>query len=142
MKSFVLSLKVATALWLVCNYASANGNDSVAITKTMKSMFDKADAPLSVDALTASSEYSLASWTQQSKGGRALLKKAGTTWEIVVCGGKDLLQKTALEKVGLSHQQAHKLVADLKKIENQLPVSKRQQFDCFQLGEQNHHGSH
>jgi len=142
MKSFVLSLKVATALWLVCNYASANGNDSVAITKTMKSMFDKADAPLSVDALTASSEYSLASWTQQSKGGRALLKKAGTTWEIVVCGGKDLLQKTALEKVGLSHQQAHKLVADLKKIENQLPVSKRQQFDSFQLGEQNHHGSH
>jgi len=141
MKSFVLSLKVATALWLVCNYASANGNDSVAITKTMKSMFDKADAPLSVDALTASSEYSLASWTQQSKGGRALLKKAGTTWEIVVCGGKDLLQKTALEKVGLSHQQAHKLVADLKKIENQLPVSKRQQFDSFQLGEQNHHGS-
>jgi len=142
MKSFVLSLKVATALWLVCNYASANGNDSVAMTKTMKSMFDKADAPLSVDALTASSEYSLASWTQQSKGGRALLKKAGTTWEIVVCGGKDLLQKTALEKVGLSHQQAHKLVADLKKIENQLPVSKRQQFDSFQLGEQNHHGSH
>lgn len=141
MKSFVLSLKVATALWLVCNYASANGNDSVAMTKTMKSMFDKADAPLSVDALTASSEYSLASWTQQSKGGRALLKKAGTTWEIVVCGGKDLLQKTALEKVGLSHQQAHKLVADLKKIENQLPVSKRQQFDSFQLGEQNHHGS-
>jgi len=142
MKSFVLSLKVATALWLVCNYASANGNDSVAMTKTMKSMFDKADAPLSVDALTASSEYSLASWTQQSKGGRALLKKAGTTWEIVVCGGKDLLQKTALEKVGLSHQQAHKLVADLKKIENQLPVSKRQQFDSFQLGEQSHHGSH
>ena len=142
MKSFVLSLKVAAALWLVCNYASATGNDSVAITKTMKSMFDKADAPLSVDAVTTSSEYSLASWTQQSKGGRALLKKAGAKWEIVVCGGKDLLQTTTLEKVGLNHQQAHKLVADLKKIENQLPVSKRQQFDSFQLGEQSHHGSH
>ena len=142
MKSFVLSLKVATALWLVCNYASATGTDSVAITKTMKSMFDKADAPLSVDAVTASSAYSLASWTQKSKGGRALLKKAGAKWEIVVCGGKDLLQTTVLEKVGLSHQQAHKLVSDLKKIENQLPVSKRQQFDSFQLGEQSHHGSH
>ena len=142
MKSFVLSLKVAAALWLVCNYASATGNDSVAITKTMKSMFDKADAPLSVDAVTTSSEYSLASWTQQSKGGRALLKKAGAKWEIMVCGGKDLLQTNVLEKAGLSHQQAQHLIADLKKIENQLPVSKRKQFDSFQLGEQSHHGPH
>ena len=115
MKPSIVSLKVAVALWLVCNCTFAGGVDSDAITRTMKSMFDKPDAPLSVDAVTVSSDYGLASWTQQSKGGRALLRKVGGVWEIVVCGGKDLLQTNVLEKEGLSHQQAQYLIAELKK---------------------------
>jgi hypothetical protein len=142
MKPSVIYLKVAAALWLVCNCAFAGGVESDAITKAMKSMFDKPDAPLSVDAVTVSSDYGLASWTQQSKGGRALLKKAGATWEIVVCGGKDLLQTSVLQKVGLSQEKAENLIAELKKTEKQLAASKRKQFDSFQLGEQGHHGPH
>ena len=142
MKPSIVSLKLAAALWLVCNCTFAGGVDSDAITKAMKSMFDQPDAPLSVDAVTVSSDYGLASWTQQSKGGRALLKKAGATWEIVVCGGKDLLQTNVLEKVGLSHQQAQYLIAELKKTEKQLSAVKRKQYDSFQLGEQGHHGPH
>jgi len=142
MKPSVLVFKMAAALFLLCNCAFAGGVDSAAIIKTMKSIFDKPDAPLSVYVVSVSSEYGLASWTQQSKGGRALLKKTGAKWEIMVCGGKDLLQTNVLEKAGLSHQQAQHLIADLKKIENQLTVSKRKQFDSFQLGEQSHHGPH
>lgn len=142
MKPSVVYLRVAAALWLVCNCAFAGGVDSAAITKTMKSMFDKPDAPLSVDVVTVSSDYGLASWTQQSKGGRALLRKVGGVWEIVVCGGKDLLQTSVLQKVGLSKENAQYLVAELKKTEKQLAASKRKQFDSFQLGEQGHHGPH
>jgi hypothetical protein len=66
----------------------------------------------------------------------------GGVWEIVVCGGKDLLQTSVLQKVGLSKEKAQYLVAELKKTEKQLAASKRKQFDSFQLGEQRHHGPH
>lgn len=117
----------------VSSSLSATDSSSVSITKTMKSIFDKPGNPLSVEAVavSASGKYSLASWSQKSSGGRALLKNSSGKWEIVACGGSGLLDFVALESAGMSKIEAVELISVLKKSEKQLSKERRSLFDSF-----------
>ncbi len=64
--------------------------DQVAIVEVMKAMFDKPEAPLSVDPVVVMGDAALASWAQGDMGGRALLARKDGVWSITLCGGPDL----------------------------------------------------
>ena len=49
-------------------------SDAQAIEHSMKKLFDKPDAPLSVAPVSIEGDYAVAGWIQSGKGGRALLK--------------------------------------------------------------------
>ncbi len=126
----------------ILNLSLASENDNQQLIGTLKKIFDKPTAPLTVDAIAVSGNFSLASWSQEPKAGRALLRKRNNQWEIVVCGGKDLKKITALEKAGVPSNDAQLLVSDLSKEELRLPVSLQKQIDSFSLGNQKIHNSH
>ena len=78
------------------------GPDAEMIVATMKAMFDKPDAPLTVDPVVVSGDSAVASWRQGETGGRALLARQGDQWQIVLCGGADLRSAAFLEEHGVS----------------------------------------
>ena len=142
MNQSILKICVIIFLTGILNISLASENESQQVIGTLKKIFDKPSAPLAVDAIAVSRNFSLVSWSQETKAGRALLRKKYNQWEIIVCGGKDLKKISALIKVGVPSNDAQLLVSDLSKKELQLPASLRLQFDSFSLDNQKNHNSH
>ena len=124
------------------NFSLASENDNQQVIGTLKKIFDKPTAPLAVDAVAVAGNFSLASWSQETKAGRALLRKKSNQWEIVVCGGKDLKKISALAKAGVPSTDAELLVSGLSKAELKLPASLQKRFDSFSTDGQQHHKGH
>lgn len=78
------------------------GPDAEMIVATMKAMFDKPDAPLTVDPVVVQGDNAVASWAQGDTAGRALLARQGDQWQIVLCGGPDLRSAAFLATHGVS----------------------------------------
>jgi hypothetical protein len=142
MAKYLIKLGISIFLLNFLHFSFAAEPDDQLVGNTLKKIFDKPTAPLAVDAIAVASNFSLASWSQERKAGRALLRKKGNQWEIVVCGGKDLKKISALAKAGVPSTDAELLVSDLSKKELQLPASLRLQFDSFSLDNQKNHNSH
>jgi hypothetical protein len=132
-------LFLALCLAGVVNHSRAAEHESQQVRSTLKKIFDKPAKPLAVDAVAVSGKFSLASWSQGEKAGRALLRMKNGQWEIVVCGGKDLKQVSALAKAGVPPSDSELLVSDLSKAELKLPVSLQKRFDSFALESQRNH---
>jgi len=94
--------------------AAAN-NDADAIRKLMAGQFDKPEQRLSVDPIAVSGDHAIAGWVQGDMGGRALLRRKGHDWQIVLCAGDQIKTADALQKVGLpaaiARDLAHRLAA-------------------------------
>ena len=76
--------------------------DQGAIIATMKAMFDKPEAPLTVDPVVVDGDHALASWAQGDKGGRALLERRAGVWQVILCGGPDLRMPAFLAQHGVT----------------------------------------
>ena len=133
MKNFSVRFLIFMCVFCFSSFSFAESSQSYAVVKVLKSIFDKPDALLSVDAvaISDSGQYSLASWAQKGKGGRALLRKNNGDWEIVLCGGKDLLNAEALIRAGIPKSESYGIVEKLKASENNLTQSQRKLFDSF-----------
>jgi hypothetical protein len=133
MKKFPFNLLIFIFVFSFSLFSFAESSQSYVVVKVLKSIFDKPDALLSVDAvaISDSGQYSLASWAQKGKGGRALLRKNNGDWEIVLCGGKDLLNAEALVRAGIPKSESYLIVKKLKASENNLTQSQRRLFDSF-----------
>ena len=139
MNKVIRKLCFIVLLFGVLNLSLASENDNQQVISTLKKIFDKPTAPLVVDATAVSGNFSLASWSQETKAGRALLKKKNNQWEIVVCGGKELKKIPALSKAGVPSTDAEILVSGLSKAELQLPAARQRRFDSFSIDGQQHH---
>lgn len=76
--------------------------DKAAIVATMKAMFDKPEAPLTVDPVVVMGDAALASWAQGDMAGRALLAKVEGQWSITLCAGPDLRDAAFLAQNGVA----------------------------------------
>jgi hypothetical protein len=70
--------------------ASASADDHAAehhIKAVLNGMFDRPDQPLQIGPVVAVGDHAVAGWTQGDGGGRALMRRKGHEWSIVLCGG-------------------------------------------------------
>ena len=72
--------------------------DAASIRALMASTWDKPDAKLIVDPVVINAGYAVASWTQGNRGGRALLRKNGNHWAVVLCSGDPLRDASVLRR--------------------------------------------
>jgi hypothetical protein len=119
--------------------------DQQSVQHVMKAQFDRPESLLSVPAVSIESGYALASWTQDGRGGRALLKKTGGNWSIHLCGGDGLKKSATLVMAGMDKSSAAKLIEKLTVSERSLPVEQVKQFSMFEgviKIDDPRHGSH
>jgi hypothetical protein len=127
-------------LWI----APAIASDHDAIRHVLMSTFDKPDSRLVVDPVVVSGDHAIAGWSQGDMGGRALLRKKGHAWDVVLCAGDDLEKTDVLTKVGLPATAAKTLSASLAAAEAKLPPDRLALFSKFEglvmVGGDGHHG--
>jgi hypothetical protein len=112
--------------------------------------FDKPNNPLKVAPVVVQGDYAVAGWIQGEKGGRALLQKTKSEWQISVCGGDGLTQAKVLETTGMPAANAKALADAVAVAESKLSPHQRHLFDSFEgmmkgeAGQANHgqHGAH
>jgi copper(I)-binding protein len=138
-----LSLATAAARAAVCarilfavlllgaSGAALATTDAERITQVMKAGFDRPGQPLSVDPVSVEGPFAIAGWSQGGSGGRALLQRMGTQWQIVLCAGDALLQPATLTGAGMAPDAATRLVANQRTAESRLPAARREQFARF-----------
>lgn len=103
-----------------------------AIPAKMKAIFETADKPLTVAPIVVQGDWAIAGWTQDGRGGRALLKKKADGWSIHLCSGDGLKQADALKTMGLSEADASALSAKLADAEARVDEKKLALFASFE----------
>jgi len=103
-----------------------------AIPATLKTMFERPDKPLTILPVVVRNDWAIAGWQQDGRGGRALLKKGHHGWSIFLCSGDGIREATALEKAGLSAEDARALAADLAEAEAGLDPKVLATFASFE----------
>ncbi len=119
--------------------------DKAAIQSIMRGTFDKPEAPLGVEPVVAS-DYAIAGWAQGDMGGRALLRRKGREWSIVLCSGDALKSADALVKAAVPAATADALAKGLAEAEARLDPKVVAQFSRFEglvmMDEAGHHPPH
>ncbi|TCS05217.1 hypothetical protein EV281_103899 [Rhizobium sp. BK418] len=103
-----------------------------AIPATLKTMFETPEKPLTILPVVVQNDWAIAGWQQDGRGGRALLKKNHHGWSIVLCSGDGIREAAALEKAGLSAEDASVLAAELAKVEAGLDPNVLARFASFE----------
>lgn len=140
-------------LWIVCAAAAmvaltwtapAVASDRDAIREILMSTFDKPEARLVVDPVVVSGDHAIAGWSQGDMGGRALLRKKGSAWDVVLCAGDDLKKTDVLTKAGLPAAAAKSLSASLAAAEAKVAPDRLALFSKFEglvmVSGDGHHG--
>jgi hypothetical protein len=125
---------------------AAAGSDKDAIRHLLHGTFNKPDAQLVVEPIVVASDYAIAAWTQDDMGGRALLRRKGGEWAILLCSGDALKLADTLLKAGVPQSAAVALENDLAKAEAGLDPNRIAQFSRFEglvmMDEAGSHPSH
>jgi periplasmic copper chaperone A len=110
----------------------AHPDASAQITAAMKAQFERPAAPLTVAPVTVLGDDAVAGWTQDGRGGRALLKREHGQWRITVCAGAGLTQASVLQLTGLDAARAAQLAQAVQTAEARLSAEQRHRFDSFE----------
>lgn len=122
---------------------AADSADQTQVRQLLMHTFDKPEARLQVDPIVVQGEHAIAGWTQGERGGRALLHRHGSAWQISVCGGDGLKDPKALADAGIPATDAQRLVQALAQAEARLPAAQRAKFSTFDgLVRMNAQGQH
>ncbi|GAA3106538.1 hypothetical protein GCM10010520_59120 [Rhizobium viscosum] len=103
-----------------------------AIPETLKTMFERPDKPLTILPVVVRNVWAIAGWQQDGRGGRAMLKKGHHGWSVFLCSGDGIREAAALEKAGLSPDDARALAADLADAEAKLDPKVLATFASFE----------
>ena len=126
-------LCTATALSGVCVAQPTSAQtESKAITKVLKSQFERPGAVLRVAPISIVESHAVVGWVQGTDGGRALLQKLNGQWEVQVCAADGLKDENDLVLAGVGKEQAHALAAKVNQAEAGLPKPYLKQLSKFQ----------
>lgn len=130
MKSLHIAFVLFLLLTLHANISMADDEQSQ-ITHTIKSQWEKPNAPLQVEPIVIVHNFAIADWFQQEKAGRALLHKQSNHWSVVVCAGDALKEIDSLVNSGVPEEEARKLNEAINKAEQQLSVTQLTKLSDF-----------
>ncbi|PRB81551.1 copper uptake system-associated protein [Pseudomonas sp. MYb185] len=99
---------------------AGESEDSQAIKHLMKHTWERPNAPLQVKPVTVEEDYAIAGWTQDERGGRALLQRTDGAWRVLICAGDGLLEEALLLDVGLDAGQTERLLTRTREAERGL----------------------
>ncbi|WEK51323.1 MAG: copper uptake system-associated protein [Candidatus Kaistia colombiensis] len=121
------------------------GGDQAAIEHVLKSIWDSKETPLGIAPVVVAGDYALAGWEQGERGGRALLRRHGEAWRVVLCSGDELKSAENLTKAGVPAKDAETLTSQLAVAESSLDPRTVAKFSLFQgvvtMDEEGQHGS-
>jgi hypothetical protein len=144
--ALALGLTLAAAYPLQGCPAGAHEAAEMEITHVLKATWDTPDKPLTVTPVVVESDAAIAGWTQDGRGGRAVLRRKNGEWVVVLCAGAMLKEKGSLLKLGLSEDVADRLHRALTTAEAALPAETIAQLDSFEgvlvIGEDGHGHGH
>lgn len=106
--------------------------------------YDQPAHKVETDPIAITGNYAIADWIQGERGGRALLRKTGGAWEILVCGGDGLKQADALHDAGIPAKDASELLRKLGEVERTVSKERLRRFGLFdqQSSTDAHHAHH
>ncbi len=99
---------------------AGESEDRQAIEHLMKHTWERPNAPLQVEPVTVDGDYAIAGWTQDERGGRALLRRTDGAWRVLICAGDGLLEEALLLDAGLDAGYAERLLARTREAERGL----------------------
>jgi hypothetical protein len=111
--------------------AAAN-DDSGAIRALIGATWDRSDSKVDTDPVVVSGQHAVASWTQGDRGGRALLKRDGKLWKVVLCSGDPLTHASSLIDAGVPKSDADIIAQHLAVEEARAPADRRAKFSLFE----------
>lgn len=111
---------------------AADSADQAAIRKAMMTIWDTPENRLAVDPIVVVADHSIASWSQGTRGGRALLhRNPHGQWKVAACAGDGFKDAKTLEMTGLPAPAVQQLLAGLNKAEAAVPAARRALFSTF-----------
>jgi hypothetical protein len=126
-------LRCAVALMLLlAGPALAQMSDEPAIGKLLHTTFDRPEAPLTIAPVVVSGNHAVAGWFQGDMGGRALLRRKGQNWELILCTGDGIKSQDALTKAEVPVRDATALEHDLAAAEGKLSPQHVAMFSRFE----------
>jgi hypothetical protein len=127
--------------------AADTDDDAAAIRALIVHTWDKPGARLVVEPIVVVGEHAVAGWTQVSgeseRGGRALLRKHGGAWTVVLCSGDALKHAEMLTEAGVPSEAAVRIAAALATAEHGLDPARVKLLSTFEgvmrMGEEETH---
>lgn len=110
----LMAVLFGTAAW------AGESEDRQAVEHLMKHTWERPNAPLQVEPVTVDGDYAIAGWTQDERGGRALLRRTDGAWRVLICAGDGLLEEALLLDAGLDAGHAERLLARTREAERGL----------------------
>lgn len=145
MKRTMLFAAALTLSIALSGPAALASEETAAVTQVMMSTFDKPEARLAVDPVVVAGDWAIAGWTQDGRGGRALLKRGAHGWAIHLCAGDALKGADALARIGIPADLAGSLAADLETAEAATDPARVALFASFEgvveMDAEGHHPS-
>lgn len=130
----LLRTTLLAALVAFATPASATDNashDTGTIRHVLIEMFDRPEERLTVDPITVEGEIAVAGWAQGEMGGRALMRRKGDGWQIILCSGDALKEARALQQFGLTAEQAEAMAGAVAAAEAKLDPTLVEKFSRF-----------
>jgi len=129
----IVARRILTALWvLVTLGAAADPQSERAIAGLMAQQFDRPEQRLEVGPVVVVADHAIAGWSQGDMGGRALLRRKGRDWQIVLCSGDQLKSAETLRHAGVPATSVQPLVERLAEAESRLPKERLAQLSKFE----------
>ncbi|WP_244316701.1 copper uptake system-associated protein [Pannonibacter tanglangensis] len=111
---------------------AVTGDPQVDIPVKLKSIFESEGKPLAVAPVVVAGGWAIAGWTQDGRGGRALLKQKADGWSIHLCSGDSLKDATVLQQIGIAEHDARTLAANLASAEASIAPETLALFASFE----------
>ncbi|MFZ4408182.1 MAG: copper uptake system-associated protein [Paracraurococcus sp.] len=142
----MIARRTAFALTLLANPAlAAPAGEAGTIRHLLHATFDRPEAPLTIDPVVVAHDHAIAGWSQEGRGGRALLRRHHGKWAIALCAGDALKGADLMLRAGVPAADAARLTADLARAEAKLPPARLALLASFDgvmmMDEQAAHGT-
>ena len=91
--------------------------DRAAAQAVLHTLYDKPGAKLDSGPVAIEGDIAVIDWTQGEMGGRALMRRGGEGWTLVLCSGDPLRTRQGLEGVGVPPAAAQVLARKIQEAE-------------------------